>query len=84
MDTSIHRVTGIRIAKSDDPTFQTIDIVIEYQELAHTNVFYPVGEEKFGYAKLEHTLTLFIHDDSKTEQVLANAIASITPKYADA
>ncbi len=81
MDASIHRVTGIRIAKSDDPTFQTVDIVIEYQELAHTNTFYPVGEEVFGYAKLEHTLTLFIHDDSNVEQVLSNAIADITSKY---
>jgi len=81
MDASIHRVTGIRIAKSDDPTFQTVDIVIEYQELAHTNTFYPVGEEAFGYAKLEHTLTLFVHDDSNVKQVLSNAIADITSKY---
>ena len=34
MDATIHKVTGFRIEKSDDQRLKTIDLVIEYEDLA--------------------------------------------------
>jgi hypothetical protein len=78
MDASIHKVTGLRIEKSDDSRLNTIDLVIEYEDLAFSRSQWGDDGESFGYAKLESTITLFISDESDIEAVLWKAIAEVT------
>ena len=85
MDSTIHKVTGFRIEKSDDRRLKTIDLVIEYEELAHSRPKWnPEQGESFGYAKLESTITLFISDDADMDTVLWGAIANITSQLENA
>jgi hypothetical protein len=85
MDASIHKVTGLRIEKSDDPRLKTIDLVIEYEDLAFSRPQWNADDsESFGYAKLESTITLFVSDTVDMETVLWQAIANITSQLANA
>lgn len=86
MDTSIHKVTGLRIVKPENSVLNTIDLVIEYEALCDTRPFYTRGGETevFGYAKLETTITLFISDAVETDTVLWQAIAEITSRLTNA
>jgi hypothetical protein len=84
MDASIHKVTGLRIEKSDDPRLKTIDLVIEYEDLAVSRPQWGQDGESFGYAKLESTITLFVSDTVDMETVLWQAIANITSQLANA
>lgn len=84
MDASIHKVTGLRIEKSTDPRLKTIDLVIEYEDLAFSRPQWEQDKESFGYAKLESTITLFISDTVDMETVLWQAIANITSQLANA
>jgi hypothetical protein len=84
MDASIHKVTGLRIEKSDDPRLKTIDLVIEYEDLAVSRPQWEQDGESFGYAKLESTITLFVSDTVDMETVLWQAIANITSQLANA
>lgn len=79
MNASIHRVTGLRIEKSDDSRLNTIDLVIQYEDLAFSRGQWN-DEESFGYAKLESTITLFISDEVSMDNVLWQTIADITAK----
>lgn len=85
MDATIHKVTGFRIEKSDDQRLKTIDLVIEYEDLAFSRPKWnPEQGESFGYAKLESTITLFISDDADMDTVLWDAIANITSQLENA
>lgn len=84
MDATIHKVTGLRIEKSDDSRLNTIDLVIEYEDLAFSRPQYSGDNESFGYAKLESTITLFISDDADMDTVLWQAIANLTSQLANA
>jgi len=84
MDASIHKVTGLRIEKSDNPCLKTIDLVIEYEDLAFSRPQWEQDKESFGYAKLESTITLFVSDTVDMETVLWQAIANITSQLANA
>ena len=78
MDASIHKVTGLRIERSDDSGLNTIDLVIQYEDLAFSRPQWDQDKESFGYAKLESTITLFISDDVNMDTVLWQAIADVT------
>ena len=78
MDASIHKVTGLRIERSDDSRINTIDLVIEYEDLAFSRPQWEQDKESFGYAKLESTITLFISDEVNMDTVLWQAIADVT------
>jgi hypothetical protein len=84
MDASIHKVTGFRIERSDDSRINTIDLVIEYEDLAFSRPQWEQDKESFGYAKLESTITLFISDTVEMDTVLWKAIAEITTQLANA
>jgi hypothetical protein len=83
MDASIHKVTGFRIEKSDDPRLKTIDLVIQYEDLSFVRSQYENGSESFGYAKLESTITLFISDTVDMDVVVWQAIANLTSDLAN-
>ena len=78
MDASIHKVTGLRIERSDDSGLNTIDLVIQYEDLAFSRPQWEQDKESFGYAKLETTITLFISDEVNMDTVLWQAIADVT------
>jgi hypothetical protein len=78
MDASIHKVTGLRIERSDDSRLNTIDLVIQYEDLAFSRPQWEQDKESFGYAKLETTITLFISDEVNMDTVLWQAIADVT------
>jgi hypothetical protein len=79
MDASIHKVTGLRIERSDDSRLNTIDLVIQYEDLAFSRPqWVDYDKESFGYAKLETTITLFISDEVNMDTVLWQAIADVT------
>jgi hypothetical protein len=78
MDASIHKVTGFRIERSDDSRLNTIDLVIQYEDLAFSRPQWEQDKESFGYAKLETTITLFISDEVNIDTVLWQAIADVT------
>jgi len=84
MDASIHRVTGLRIERSDDSRLNTIDLVIQYEDLAFSRPQWEQDKESFGYAKLESTITLFISDTVEMDTVLWKAIAEVTSQLANA
>lgn len=84
MDATIHKVTGFRIEKSDDSRLHTIDLVIEYEDLAFSRPQWEQDSESFGYAKLESTITLFISDTADMETMLWKAIAEVTSQLANA
>lgn len=84
MDASIHKVTGFRIEKSDDPRLKTIDLVIQYEDLSFVRPQWEQDKESFGYAKLESTITLFISDTVDMETMLWKAIAEVTSQLANA
>jgi len=84
MDASIHKVTGLRIERSDDSRLNTIDLVIEYEDLAFSRPQWEQDKESFGYAKLESTITLFISDTVEMDTVLWKAISEITTQLANA
>jgi hypothetical protein len=84
MDSNIHHVTGIRIEKDEDSGTNSVDIVIEYQELVHSTSYYNDDEELFGHAKLEHTITVFIDSELTVDDVLWKTIAGITSKLVEA
>lgn len=84
MDASIHKVTGLRIEKSDDSRLKTIDLVIQYEDLSFVRPQWEQDKESFGYAKLESTITLFISDTADMETMLWKAIAEVTSQLANA
>jgi hypothetical protein len=84
MDATIHKVTGLRIEKTGDSRLHTIDLVIEYEDLAFSRPQWEQDNESFGYAKLESTITLFISDTADIETVLWKAIADLTSDLANA
>jgi len=84
MDASIHKVTGLRIERSDDSRINTIDLVIEYEDLAFSRPQWEQDKESFGYAKLESTITLFISDEVNMDTVLWQAIADVTSQLSNA
>lgn len=83
MDATIHKVTGLRIEKSDDPRLKTIDLVIQYEDLSFVRPQFENGSESFGYAKLESTITLFISDTVDLDVVVWQAIANLTSDLAN-
>jgi hypothetical protein len=84
MDATIHKVTGFRIEKSDDSRINTIDLVIQYEDLSFVRPQWDQDKESFGYAKLESTITLFISDTADMETMLWKAIAEVTSQLANA
>lgn len=83
MDATIHKVTGLRIEKSDTSGINTIDLVIQYEDLAFSRPQWEQDSESFGYAKLESTITLFISDTVDSDVVVWQAIANLTSSLAN-